>query len=181
MCMKQTGMIRSENPVTLLICSLQIPYVLVWEALDAMKLNNVTCGTGCSYWDGYEDYSIEGRDGSLYCGHLSSPWNKPADFIFWVLGKQNCATRFETEGYSRISVRFNTTSGLSQPRTKTASGTVESLILKKLISFSQFFITVFHQACKRHDFADLSSTVHYVLETSMLYANAYFREHFSSN
>jgi len=46
--MKHTQMIRSENSVTLLLCSLQIPYVLDWEALDVTTKNNVTCGTGGS-------------------------------------------------------------------------------------------------------------------------------------
>jgi len=41
-------MSRSENPVTLLLCSLQIPHVLAWKALGAMMKNNVTCGTGDS-------------------------------------------------------------------------------------------------------------------------------------
>jgi len=45
MCVKHTRMIRSVKTVTLLICSPQIPHVLMWEALDAMTKNNVTCGT----------------------------------------------------------------------------------------------------------------------------------------
>jgi hypothetical protein len=54
-------------------------------------------------------------------------------------------------------------------------------LLKKSIHFSQFIITALRQVCKRHDFADLSSIVHYVLETNPLYGNAYFREYFFSN
>jgi len=46
--MKQTGMIRSENPVTLLLCSPQIQRILTWKALGAMTKYNVTCGTGGS-------------------------------------------------------------------------------------------------------------------------------------
>jgi len=48
MCIKHTRMIRSEKPVTLLLCSQQIPHVLDWEALEATTKNNVTCGTGGS-------------------------------------------------------------------------------------------------------------------------------------
>ena len=40
---------------------------------------------------------------------------------------------------------------------------------KKLINVSQFLITVFQQASKKHDFAHLRSIVHYVLETSLLH------------
>ena len=65
---------------------------------------------------------------------------QPADFIFWELEKQNYAIRFETEGYSGISVHFNTRTGLSQPRTKRASGTMESLILKKIHKFLRFLL-----------------------------------------
>jgi len=45
MCVKQIRMSRSENHVTLLLCSLQILHVLAWEALGAMTENNMTCGT----------------------------------------------------------------------------------------------------------------------------------------
>ena len=55
MCMKRTGMCRSENPVTLLLCSLQIPHVLAWGALGAMTKNNMKCGTGGSQSGDYED------------------------------------------------------------------------------------------------------------------------------
>ena len=48
MCMKQTGMIRSENPVTLLLCSPQIQRILTWKALGAMTMYNVTRGAGGS-------------------------------------------------------------------------------------------------------------------------------------
>jgi hypothetical protein len=41
----------------------------------------------------------------------------------------------ETEGESGITAHFNTRSCLSQPRTKRASRTMETLILKKLINF----------------------------------------------
>ena len=61
------------KPVILLLCSLQFPHALAWEVLDAMKVNNVTSGTGGSQWDGYEDYSVGGQDDNLSCGHLSSP------------------------------------------------------------------------------------------------------------
>ena len=71
--LKQPGMSRSAHTVTLLICSLQIPHALDWEALDAMTKNNVTCGTGGSQWGDDEDYSVEGRDDILCCGHWSSP------------------------------------------------------------------------------------------------------------
>jgi len=50
-------MSRSENPVTLLLCSLQIQHVPDLEALGAMTKNNVTRGTGGSHWGDYEDYS----------------------------------------------------------------------------------------------------------------------------
>jgi len=70
--MKQTRLDRSEKPVTLLFSSLQIPYVLTWEALDATTKNNVACGIGNSQWDDYEDYSFEERDDILSCWHLSS-------------------------------------------------------------------------------------------------------------
>jgi len=36
------------KPVILLLCSLQFPHALAWEVLDAMKVNNVTSGTGGS-------------------------------------------------------------------------------------------------------------------------------------
>jgi len=55
--MKQTRMSRSENPVTLLLCSLQILHVPAWEALDDMTKNKVTCVTGGSHWGDGEDYS----------------------------------------------------------------------------------------------------------------------------
>ena len=64
---------RSEKPVTLLICSLQFPHVLAWEALDAATKNNVTCGMGGSQWDDYEDYSVKVRDDIFSGGNLSSP------------------------------------------------------------------------------------------------------------
>ena len=67
--MKHPGMSRSAKPVPLLNCSLQISYVLAWEALDAMTKDNVTCGTvGCQGGD-YEDYCVERRDDILCCGH----------------------------------------------------------------------------------------------------------------
>jgi hypothetical protein len=46
--MHHTRMSRSEEPVTLLHCSPQIPHVLAWEFLEAMTKSNVTCGTGIS-------------------------------------------------------------------------------------------------------------------------------------
>jgi hypothetical protein len=80
-----------------------------------------------------------------------------------------------------VSQWSDASSGMSQPRTKRASGTMEFLILKKLIHFFPFHITVGQQVYKQHFFAYLSSIVHYVLEMSLLYSNAYFREHFSSH
>jgi len=66
-------MSRSENPVTLLLCSLLIPHILAWEAFGAMTKNNVTCGTVGSQAGDHGDNSVEGRDDFLSCGHLSSP------------------------------------------------------------------------------------------------------------
>jgi hypothetical protein len=65
MCMKHTGMSRSEK----LLCSPQIPHVLDWEALGALTKYNVTCETGGPQWGDYEEYSVEGRDDILFCGH----------------------------------------------------------------------------------------------------------------
>ena len=39
--MKQTAMSRSAKPVTMLMYSLKIPYVLAWKALGTMTKNNM--------------------------------------------------------------------------------------------------------------------------------------------
>ena len=58
-------MSRGVKPVTLLICSLQIPHALAWEALGATTKNNVTSRTGGSQWDVFEDYSV--KDVTTFC------------------------------------------------------------------------------------------------------------------
>ena len=68
MCMKQAGMSRSAKPVTFLLCSLQIPYLLTWEALDSMTKDKVICRTADCQWGDDEDYCVEGRDDILCCG-----------------------------------------------------------------------------------------------------------------
>jgi len=67
--MKETRTIRSEIPVRLLLCSLQILHVLAWDALGATAKNNVTCWTGGSQWGDYQDHYVEGRDDNFSCGH----------------------------------------------------------------------------------------------------------------